>query len=168
MVYLVHLVDRGELSEVLRRPKSRKTLPHYGVFARIRPSRRGGVGVFALRNIAKGTRIFPDDNDKIVWVSKRRLNLLPPEVKRLYNDFCIVKDRGRLYGCPTSFNHLTVAWYLNSSPKPNVGCERHYRFFALRDIKAGEELTVDYNTYNDFAGTSISRYNHREHLSWRS
>jgi hypothetical protein len=44
---------------------------------------------------------------------------------------------------------LTVSWYLNSSSRPNVGCDKHCRFFALRDIKCGEEVTVDYRTYNE-------------------
>ena len=143
-----------------RESKRREKLPHQDVFTRIRPSRRGGVGVFAIRNIATGAPIFPDDNGKIVWVNKRKLDGLPPPVRHLYDDFCIIQDGGRVYGCPTSFNRLTVSWFLNSSSRPNVGCDKHYRFFALRDIKAGEELTVDYNTYNEFARTSASRRNH--------
>jgi SET domain-containing protein len=148
------MVVPGVLRKVLiMEPKRRRKPPHYGVFTRIQPSRRGGVGVFAIRNIAKGTQIFSGDNDKIVWVNKRNFKRLPPEVRRLYDDFCIIKHSGRTYGCPTNFNRLTPSWYLNSSSKPNVGCDKHYRFFALRDIKAGEELTVDYNTYNEFDGT---------------
>jgi SET domain-containing protein len=48
-------------------------------------------------------------------------------------------------------NPLTVAWYLNHSKTPNVGCDKDYIFSALRDIKEGEELTADYHTYNEFA-----------------
>jgi SET domain-containing protein len=46
-----------------------------------------------------------------------------------------------------------MAWYLN---EPNEGARPNVRFgeessdfFALRDIKLGEELTVDYSTYSD-------------------
>ena len=132
------------------RPTKKVRLPHFGVYTRIRPSRLHGVGVFALRDIKKGTSIFYGDDDDLVWVKKVDLKGLPKEVRNLYEDFCIIKNKGKLYGCPRNFNLLTVAWYLNESKKPNVGCGKDYRFFALRDIKKGEELTVDYETYNDF------------------
>jgi len=48
---------------------------------------------------------------------------------------------------------MTISWYVNeprSGEKPNVRCGRNDLFYALRDIKAGEELTVDYKTYNEF------------------
>lgn len=53
------------------------------------------------------------------------------------------------YGCPKNFNQLTIAWYLNNSTDPNVGCDSNYNFFALRNIKKGEEITADYSTYSD-------------------
>jgi SET domain-containing protein len=124
--------------------------PHDGVFARIQLSRIHGVGVFAVRNIKNGAYVFPDDKVKIVWVSRSTLKGLPSALKRLYKDFCIIKDKGKTYGCPENFNKMTVSWYLNHSKKPNVGCDMHFDFFALRRIKAGEELTVDYDTFNQF------------------
>jgi SET domain-containing protein len=122
-------------------------LPHEGVFARLQPSPIHGVGVFAIRNIPEGTYIFPDDDEELVWIDKRELRRLSSEQRKLYEDFCIIK--GDLYGCPRSFNKLTVAWYFNESPTPNMASDSAYRFFATRDIKKGEELTVDYDTYSD-------------------
>jgi hypothetical protein len=72
---------------------------------------------------------------------------LPKEIKRLYNDFCIKKN-GK-FGCPTNFNKLTPAWFLNHSNSPNVAADKDYRFFALKNIKKDDELTADYNTYSD-------------------
>jgi hypothetical protein len=106
--------------------------------------------VFAIRSIKKGTHLFYGDNDGIVWMTKDKLLRLPKEVRRLYDDFCIIVNKGRTYGCPSNFNRLTVAWYLNSSSRPNVICDGNFRLFAARNIKAGEELTVDYSTYNEF------------------
>jgi SET domain-containing protein len=133
--------------------KRRKTthLPHYRVYTRIKPSKLHGVGVFAITAIKKDSPIFYNDDAKIVWVNRRELKGLPREIRRLYEDFCTQKDKGNLYGCPKNFNLMTIAWYVNHSRRPNVYCSKDYNFYALRGIKPGEELTVDYNTYNDYA-----------------
>jgi len=122
-------------------------LPHEGALTRLRPSRVHGIGVFAIRRIRKGARLFKGDSDEMRWVEEGHLGRLPNEVRRLYMDFAVLKD-GR-YGCPTSFNRLTQSWYLNESKKPNVICDEHLNFIAGRDISAGEELTVDYSSYSE-------------------
>ena len=129
---------------------SKKPLPHHGVYARIRRSKIHGVGVVAIRDIKKGTRIFFGDDDPIVWIKRKQVMALPREIKKLYEDFCIF--RGDKVGCPSNFNRLTVAWYLNESHHPNVGNDEDYAFYALRNIKAGEELTLDYSKFSDSPG----------------
>jgi hypothetical protein len=124
-----------------------KTLPHDGVYTRLRPSNIHGVGVFAIRDIPQGTYVFSEDDEPIVWVDKRSTERTPQALKELYDDFCIIK--GDKYGCPKSFDALTISWYLNDSREPSVAADKEYRFYALRDIKAGEELTADYCTYSD-------------------
>jgi len=47
-----------------------------------------------------------------------------------------------------------MSWYINDpkrGQKPNVVCDGNYDFRAARDIKEGEELTVDSTTYSDHA-----------------
>ncbi len=122
-------------------------LPHEGVYTRIQRSGTHGVGVFAIGPIKKHTKIFGSDNAGMVWISEDQIQHLPPEVKKLYKDFAVLKD-GR-YGCPPSFNQLTPAWYLNNSDSPNARCDDNYDFFALRDIKQGEEITADYSKYSE-------------------
>jgi SET domain-containing protein len=132
--------------------RNSETLPHRNVYTRVRRSKIHGVGVFAIRRIPKGTSIFPDDTDEINWIKKRDLGRLPREIQRLYDDFAILKDDRETYGCPKSFNRLTPAWFLNkpkAGKKPNVGCRKDYTFYALRSIRPGEELTVDYPTYSE-------------------
>jgi SET domain-containing protein len=128
-------------------------MPHDGVYARIMPSKIRGVGVFAIRNIPKGAKLFEPDDGELVWMKKSALKLdeLPLGIRQLYDDFCPIKDKGETYGCPRNFNSITIAWYVNHSETPNVGCDEDYTFFALRDILSGEELTADYRTYNEFA-----------------
>src|SRR5215470_5644576 len=124
-----------------RHPSQERKLPHHGVYVRLAPSRTHGVGVVAIQKIRKGSSIFPDDTEKINWVRNLDIGRLPREIRRLYDDFAVIKNGGRTYGCPKSFNRLTPAWFLNE-PKPggkaNVGCRADYRFYALRDIQPGE------------------------------
>ena len=109
--------------------------------------------MFAIKRIPAKTRIFADENEEICWVGE---SALPKNkaLRRLYDDFSIIKKK--LYGCPTSFNRLTPAWFLNESEKPNVRCDENYDFFAIRDISAGEELTVDYSTFSEYPPERVS------------
>jgi len=117
-------------------------LPHHNVYVRLARSKIHGVGVKAIRTIKRGTYIFSGDAVPVVWISQTSVKNLPRELARLYKDFAILR-KGK-YGCPPSFNLLTPAWYLNCSRRPNVGCDENYDFYALKDIKRGTELTVDY------------------------
>lgn len=132
-------------------PHKRKWLLRDEAGTQIKPSPIHGMGVFAVRAIPKGTSLFGEAHDAVLWVKEKELRQLPGEIRRLYADYCIVKEKGSLPGCPQSFNEMTVSWYLNHSAKPNVGCDRNVRVYTLRKVKVGEELTVDYGTYSDFA-----------------
>ncbi len=134
------------MSHKIKNNMSQK-LPHYKVYTRIAPSKIHGVGVRAIIDIKKGTYIFYGDDEELIWINKSKLKKLPKEIQKLYNDFCIKKND--MYGCPQNFNLMTPAWYLNHSPKPNVASDKNYCFYASRNIKKGEELTVDYSTYSE-------------------
>lgn len=127
-------------------------LPHEKVYTRLRPSSIHGVGVFAIRNIKKDTPLFLGDNEEMLWVEEGRLPRLTKQIRKLYEDFPVIKEKR--YGCPRNFNRLTMSWYINKPKRghlPNVYCDpqESYDFKALRDIRAGEELTVIYKDYSD-------------------
>jgi|SRR6266850_4716770 len=122
-------------------------LPHEGVYARLRPSQVSGVGVFAIRDIPKGTYIFEPDDEDLRSVRAESVKALPDYVQKLYHDFCVLKS-GK-YECPASFNRLTPSWFLNHSKAPNVAPDASLRFYAIRAIQDGEELTADYSTYSE-------------------
>jgi hypothetical protein len=128
--------------------------PHKEVYTRLAASKihKGGVGVFAITRIKKGTFLFYGDNEQMLWVDKSIIRQTPLAIRRLYRDFPIFKRSLNRFGCPTSFNRLTVSWYINNpkpNKRPNVYCDGDFNFYALSEIKAGEELTVDYSKYTD-------------------
>jgi hypothetical protein len=103
--------------------------------------------VFAIRDIPEGTNVFAGDENEMRDIDQNDLLNLEPEIQRLYDDFCLLKD-GTLKG-PINFNNLTVGWYLNHSDTPNVRCDKDFDFISTRLIKKGEELTADYTTYDE-------------------
>ena len=121
--------------------------PHDGVYARIGRSRIHGVGVLAIRDIPRGTRLFRGEDERVVWVRLARIRRLPPPLRRLYTDFGMAW--GERIGVPRTLNMLSVGWYLNHSARPNTRCDEDGRFYALRRIRKGEELTADYRTFSD-------------------
>jgi hypothetical protein len=127
--------------------------PHSGVYARLKRSNTHGVGVFAIRCIPKGANLFAGDTSKMVKMKQADLEALDPELRSLYEDFCVINDEE--YYCPDNFNNMTMGWYLNHSKEDsNVRCvvaadKMDYEFFSMRRIEKGEELLVDYETYSD-------------------
>jgi hypothetical protein len=135
--------------------------PHDGLYTRLQASPIHGVGVFAIKDIKKGRNLFTGDSDEMLWVNS---DLLPKErdLRKLYDDFAVVKNDAkegiRSFGCPPSFHRLTMSWYLNDpkpGEKPNVRCDDNLEFWSLRDIKRGEELTVDSRTYSDHESPKV-------------
>lgn len=107
----------------------------------LRPSKVEGIGVFALHGVKKGTalRLFPN-HEKV-----KKLKALP-KGKDYFERYCVEVD-GALYA-PEDFGRMSIGWFLNHSTRPNA---RHvnYRYFAARDIKAGEEIMIDYRTLEE-------------------
>ncbi len=104
-----------------------------------------GVGVFATEDIQKDThlRLFGDAETINFRSSIREKN----DVPKNFRGYCI--DSGDKLICPTDFGHMHVGWYLNHSKLPNTYPDDDYKWYALRDIKAGEEITIDYNSLNE-------------------
>lgn len=127
--------------------KGRRNMPHHSVYTRLGPSRVHGVGVFAIADIPNGTYIFEPDDEDTVPVQAASTKQLSLALQELYKDFCVLTNG--VYECPSSFNCLTPAWFLNHSKSPNVAADLSLKFYAIRDIAKDEELTTDYATYSD-------------------
>ena len=130
-------------------PRTRRSRrrPHDEVYARIGRSRIHGVGVLAIRDIPRGTRLFRGEDERVVWVRRGAIRRLPLELRKLYTDFGMAW--GERIGVPRTLNMLSVGWYLNHSARPNTRADDDGRFYALRRIRKGEELTADYRTFSD-------------------
>jgi hypothetical protein len=127
-------------------------LPHNDVYVRLGVSKIHGIGVFAIKRIAKGTNVFANDRVAVVWVERAELDRanLEPAERSFYEDFGIAS--GSAIGCPVNFHNLTPGWYCNEPPagqEPNVRVDSDFSFFARRDIVEGEELTVRYADFSE-------------------
>jgi SET domain-containing protein len=119
----------------------------------LHPSPLGGVGVFATHDIPIGTHLF---NIKLSPQVKKIKNIPP-----LLLQYCIyISDEECL--SPKRFDHMQIGWYINHSSTPNILAKKtaapsldaistidNRILFALRDIKAGDEILIDYNSLDE-------------------
>jgi SET domain-containing protein len=106
----------------------------------LEPSPIHGVGVFSRKNIKKGA-VLPLFAKHDLAVRKHA-----SPIERHYAVHYTAKNRigSKPLGwhCPKDFHRMSVGWYTNHSKRPNVETRT---WKALRDIKKGEEITIDYS-----------------------
>lgn len=100
----------------------------------LKPSVIHGVGVFAVRDFTAGEHLPLFSEDYVV------LGKWPDSP---FDAYCFEGSRGIV--APPDFTCMSVGWYLNSSSNPNARRDASYEWFALRNIKSGEEITIDYD-----------------------
>ena len=126
------------------------------VYCRIKPSKKHGVGVFAIKDIPKDINPFKLTGNqciksKVINISEEEVNSFPSEVKKMVNDFYHNEDG--VYGIPyKGLNANDISFYMNTSTNPNVGFESDNKcsmvvFKTLRKIKKGEELLINYDDF---------------------
>ncbi len=126
-----------------------KDLMH-DTFVMIKPSPLHGIGVFAIRDIPKGTRnIFSQGVGEWIKLTIAEVEALPKHSKDLVENHCLFDEE--VYYVPDyGFKLVDLVIYLNHADTPNVVSINDGEFFeAIIDIKAGEELLVDYGTIVD-------------------
>ena len=116
-------------------------------FVMIKPSPLHGIGVFAIRDIPKGTKnIFSQGVGEWIKVSKEEVDVLHQHSKDLIENHCLF-DEDHYFIPDYGFKLVDLVIYLNHSESPNViSLNEGEQFEALRDIATGEELLVDYGT----------------------
>src|SRR3989344_1957497 len=101
-----------------------------------------GNGLFAKEDIKKGELVFI----KAGHIVDHQTHL---DLENRLGEYCLQITHD-YYLCPTNEEEVRdTAIYINHSCEPNVGPEGQISFYALRDIKAGEELVYDYAMTTD-------------------
>ncbi|MBS1743678.1 MAG: SET domain-containing protein [Bacteroidetes bacterium] len=114
-------------------------------FVTLKPSPVAGIGVFALIDIKKGQRnIFSKDTSEWISISKEEVATLPQHSRALIENFCLFDEEN--YFVPEyGFKMADLVTYLNHNDQPNIiSINDGEDFEAIRDIRAGEELFIDY------------------------
>ncbi len=112
-----------------------------------------GVGVIAIRDMPKGTDPFKnsDPHGSVLKIPKNELDEFdaPEKAKDLVRDFCALQND--IYFVPDyGIDAIPKFYFLNHSKQPNMTTpDKGETFLAARDIKEGEELTADYDTYHE-------------------
>ena len=118
----------------------------------IKPSPIDGIGVFALRDIAKGCRsMFSKANEQEQWipVTKTEVENLPEHAKALIENYCLY-DEANYFVPDYGFKKMDLVNFLNHADIPNIISINDGELFeAIRDIKTGEELFIDYGEIVD-------------------
>lgn len=113
----------------------------------LQPSNIKGIGVFAAHDIPKGTPLF----QKKCTLRKFKTKDVPP----VFVKYLIHIDDEYSFG-PERFDCIEVGWFINHSHDPNIAIRSKKNtpnqeqvindtLYAIKDIKAGDELFVDYN-----------------------
>ncbi len=122
-------------------------LLNYQTLITLQPSTTHGIGVFALVDIPTGTNnLFSNDKSEWIHLSTKEVEALPQQSKALIENFCLYDTEG--YFVPEyGFMMMDLSVYLNHSDTPNlISINDGEKFEVIKDIKAGEELFIDYGT----------------------
>jgi len=115
------------------------------VWATLRPSPIQGIGVFAIRNIPKGTEI----TDHMIYGEERVQNELTPEemdhlkpaIRKLILDKIFFDESNDVLQFYSPNLTASLQSWMNHSDTPNTTGTH-----SLRDVAEGEELTEDYRS----------------------
>jgi SET domain-containing protein len=116
-------------------------------YVMLKPSPIEGIGVFALKDIPIGCRDMfskPDINDKWIKISKQEVEKLPTHAQFVIGNYCLY-DSANYFVPDYGFKKIDISLFINHSNTPNIISINEGDYFeTIREIKAGEELVIDY------------------------
>ena len=113
----------------------------------LKPSTVHGIGVFAIRDIPKGSRtMFSKENEDWIKISVEEVESLPGYSKELVKTYCVFDDN-YYYVESYGFKKMDLVNFLNHADTPNIIPVNDGEFFeAITEIKCGQELFINYGT----------------------
>ena len=114
------------------------------VWATLKPSKIQGIGVFAIRDIPKGTFItnYSVHNLKdttLLHIKAEEFELILPEIRSIILDRNLFQEHQKTFYFYSPNCEQTLQSFCNHSKDPNSK-----GMIALRDIQKDEEVTQDY------------------------
>lgn len=121
---------------------------------RLAPSNIHGLGVFATEPVAKGTPVWRFVKGFDMEYEPKILDTLPEHVRTFFSHYGYVdRHLNRIIMC------IDDGRFVNHSSTPNLDTDYsqdpHGLDVALRDIAAGEELTMDYGKFEDLTARGM-------------
>jgi SET domain-containing protein len=118
-------------------------------YCRIKPSEVHGVGVFAVRDVASNTNLFPETSryDKFFKVPEKVFDVADEEVKSMVLDFFSKSQDSFVYIPYRTLNTLNISAYMNHSDNPNARFDANGSVYAMFDISRGEEVFIKYDNF---------------------
>jgi SET domain-containing protein len=117
-------------------------------YVMLRSSEIAGVGVFAIVDIPKGCKDMfspPDPNERWITLTKQEVAALPAHARFMIENYCLYDDDLNYFVPEQGFKKMDLSLFINHHDQPNIRSINEGDYFeALRDIKAGEELFLDY------------------------
>lgn len=117
-----------------------------------RPSRYD-TGAFATEDIDKGTIVIPKWNESVhgvqgwVRLDRRQVQKLPRDARALFRRYGLDVDFDEILG-PVDISFVTDPDnFINHSCDPNLRYDDSGNVVAARDIRAGEEVLIDYGFF---------------------
>jgi len=127
------------------------------VWATLGPSKIHGIGVIAIRDIPKGTKITDHSvgnmNNDFVCVKLDDFKKIHYEIRKLILDRTIFQEDAEMLVFPSPNSEQTLRSFMNHSGSPNSDGE-----FTLCDIKKGDEITEDYQSFYKLHELSKQHY----------
>lgn len=107
------------------------------VTTRLGPSPVHGVGVFALRDMQKGRKLYAEEFPKLYTLPLSQFEKLHPEVSQ----YLLIKFPTIAAGSKFAYPDTRIQAYMNHSDDPTYDNEEDV---LLKDVKSGEEIFENY------------------------
>ena len=129
------------------------------IYCRIKPSKKHGVGVFAIKDIPKNTNPFKTtygncSTNRYINIKSDELKNIPDNVIKILDDFIGIDDN-KTYSIPIGgMNTLDISFYMNHAKNNNIDIINNKKctftiFKTNKVIKKGSELFINYNKFEN-------------------